>query len=304
MLDRITELMSSQSTLEGIQSDLGALSTTEQELSTGYKINEPSDDPYGASVVVDLNSQLSALSSYASNISDGTAWLNTAGSALSEITNMAQTAQELVVEGANGTNSTTDDQSAADEVNQLIASIKQAANTQYDGNYIFSGTATSTAPYQAGSDDTYQGNDGSITRTIGPGETVQVNTNLSTLLGNGSAAGDGGLLDTLETISSDLSAGNVSALGTTDLQNIQTNLNTLEGMQANVGATTNRLTDASSAVTTMQSSDQTELTSTEDVNMAQAATSYTADEASYNAALQAGAQIVQESLLNFLSAGA
>jgi flagellin-like hook-associated protein FlgL len=54
----------------------------------------------------------------------------------------------------------------------------------------------------------------------------------------------------------------------------------------------------------MSSSDTTQLANTEDVDMAKAATTYSAEEASYNAALQAGAQIVQESLLNFLSPGA
>jgi flagellar hook-associated protein 3 FlgL len=304
MIERITELMSTQQTLSNISNDLDNLTTTESELSSGLKINQPSDDPFGASEAIQLNSQLSALSNYSSNISDGNGWLGAAGGALTDINNMTQTVRQLVVEGANGTDSATDDANAADEVNQLIDSIKQAANTTYNNNYIFSGSALSTAPYTAGSDDSYAGNSGAITRTIGPGSAVQVNTNISSLLGNGTSANDGGLLDTLRTISSDLTSGNTSALGSTDLTNLDANLSTLEGMQANVGALTNRLTDASSQIATMQSTDQSELASTVDANMATTATTYQTEQTSYSAALQAGAQIVQESLLNFLSPGA
>src|ERR1700690_2602524 len=195
-MERITELMTSAQMLTNLSGDLNALNTTETELSTGKRINQPSDDPYGASVVVNLNSQLSAQASYGANISDGTGWLNTASGALTNIDNMVQRVRELAVEGANGTESATDGANAAAEINQLIDQIKQAANTTYNGSYIFAGTLTSTPPYPSGSTDAFQGNTTAISRQVGPGASVQINTDISGLLGNGPSANDGGLLDT------------------------------------------------------------------------------------------------------------
>ncbi len=303
-LERITALMTSQATSADLAADFERVSQTEAELSSGKSINQPSDNPYGASVVLSLNSQLSALSSYAGNISDGTNWLNTAGGALSDIQNMVQTVRELVVEGANGTNNAAADQNAAQEVNQLIDQIKQSANTTYDGSYVFSGTATTSAPYQAGANDTYQGNSGSITREIGPGSSVQINTNIAGILGNGSGSNDGLLLSTLRQISADLSSGTPAAqtsLGTSDLSALDGNLTTLEATQAAVGSVTDRLSIASARIQSTQSADTTELASTQDANMAQLATTYSTEAAGYQAALQAGAQIIQESLLTFLN---
>jgi flagellar hook-associated protein 3 FlgL len=303
-VERITALMTSQATTADLATDFDRLSDTESELSSGKSINQPSDNPYGASVVLSLNSQLSALSSYAGNISDGTNWLNTASGALSDIQNMVQTVRELTVEGANGTNSATSDQSAAQEVNQLIDQIKQTANTSYNGSYVFSGTATTTAPYETGANDAYQGNSGTVTREIGPGSNVQINTNIAGILGSGSGSNDGLLLSTLRQISADLSSGTSAAqtsLGTTDLSALDANLNSLEATQANVGSITNRLSIASAGIQSTQSADNTELASTQDANMAQLATTYSTESAGYQAALQAGAQIIQESLLNFLS---
>ena len=74
---------------------------------------------------------------------------------------------------------------SAAEINQLIDAIKQEANTQYNGQYIFSGTATNTAPYSTATGDVYQGNSGAVTRQIGPNSSLQVNADISSLLGSG-----------------------------------------------------------------------------------------------------------------------
>jgi flagellar hook-associated protein 3 FlgL len=301
VIQRVTGLMTAQGTINDLSGALQRLTATESEMSSGLKITQPSDDPYGASQVVTLNGQLSQLGSYTNNVSDGTAWLNTAGGALTDINSSLQRVRELVVEAGNGTMSAADRSSAAAEVNQLIDSIKGSANTQYNGSYLFSGTATTTAPYQSGATDTYLGDAGTVTRTIGPNTSVAVNTNISALLGSGS--GDGKLLDSLRGVAADLSGGttaNGDALRTTDLTNLDGGLATLGTMQANVGALTDRLTLAASRLQSMQQTDTTQLSNTQDADLAQAAIDYSTEQAAYTAALKAGATIVQTSLVNFL----
>jgi flagellar hook-associated protein 3 FlgL len=211
---------------------------------------------------------------------------------------MVQRVQELVTEASNGTSSTSNDQAMATEVNQLIQSIKQTANTQYNGQYIFSGTSVQTAPYQAGSNDAYQGGTGAVTRAIGPGSSVQVNTDLSQVLGSG--GGDGKLLDTLRTIASDMQSGNASALSGTDLTKLQGNYGSLTQVEANVGAVTDQLSLASSRLSSLQLNDTQVLSNTEDADMAQTEIDFSTQQAALEAALQAGAKIVQTSLMNFL----
>jgi len=298
---RITNQMVTQSVLAEINQAESAMDTTEEQLSSGLTINEPSDNPSGASLAIQLNAQLSQLTGYTNNITDGTAWTEAASSALTTVQDEVQRVQELVVSAGNGTNSQSDLDADADEVNQLISSIKSAANSQYDGQYIFSGSATSTEPYQTATGDTFQGNTSAITRAIAPGTSVQVNANLSSVLGNGSAAGDGGILDTLETIASDLQSGNTSALNSTDLTNLTTNLGQLSQVQTAIGATQDQLQLASTQISNLQTSVTSELSNDEDTNMASAMTTYSNQQAAFEAALQAGASIVQTSLMNFLN---
>jgi flagellar hook-associated protein 3 FlgL len=301
MFGRITTQMTASMTLADLQQSLNRLDTIQQQLSSGKKINQPSDDPYGTSQAMGLNGQLSALNDYTNNITDGTAWTQQATTSLGDIDSMVQRVRELVVQASNGTYTQSDLNASAAEVNQLIDAIKQEANASYNGQYIFSGTSTGTAPYQTGSTDTYQGGTGNVNRLIGPNTTISVNTNISTLLGNGQASNDGGLLDTLRTVVSDMQSGNIGAIGGADLKNLDANFGTLTQMEANVGAISNRLTLASTRIQQLQNSDTAALSNVQDADMATVAINFSTEQAAYQAALKAGANIVQSSLLDFLN---
>jgi flagellar hook-associated protein 3 FlgL len=303
MTERITPAMVTATTLNDINSSLASLERTSDELSSGKTILEPSDNPYGASQVIDLQSQLDGLSSYETNAHEGISWENTASGAMSNISNVLQTVRELLVQTSSGTYNQSDRESIATEVDQLTEAVKQDANTQYAGQYVFSGTSTTTTPYPQGTEDTYQGNNGTITRAIGPGVSVDINTNISTLLGNGQGAADGKLLDTLQTISEHLRGGtteDISALGSSDLKSLEGNIETLSQLQATAGSVTDQLQTAVSRIESLQGSITESLSNTESANIAETSIAYANEQAAYEAALRAGASIIQESLLQFL----
>jgi len=304
MSERITPAMITSSTLNSLNSSLAALERTSDELSSGKTILEPSDNPYGASQVIDLQSQLEGLSSYESSTQDGIAWENTASSAMSSMNQVVQRVRELVVQAANGTNNQSDLSTIALEVEQLTESIKQDADTQYAGQYIFSGTLTTTPPYQQGEkEDEYHGNAETVSRAVGPGATVTISTDISTLLGNGEASGDGKLLDTLRTIVGHLRGGTAEDredLTGSDLQSLDANIETLSQLQATAGSATDQLQSALSRNEDLQTSIAESLSNVDDTNVAATSVTYANEQAAYEAALRASATIVQESLLNFL----
>lgn len=303
MSERITPAMVTSATLNDLNSSLAAMERTTDELSSGKTILEPSDNPYGASQVIDLQSQLDGLSAYESNAQDGIAWENVASSAMTNMNEVTARVRELLVQGANGTYNQSDLEAMALQVEQLTESIKQDANTQYAGQYVFSGTATTTAPYERGEDDEYKGNFESVTRAVGPGASVTITTNIASLLGNGEASKDGGLLDTLRTIAKTMRSGTAEAraeLGDADLQKLEANISTLQGLQAIAGSATDQLQTALTRNEDLQTSITGALSSVDATNIATASITYSNEQAAYEAALRAAATIVQESLLNFL----
>ncbi|HEV3072174.1 MAG TPA: flagellar hook-associated protein FlgL [Solirubrobacteraceae bacterium] len=303
MSERITSTMIAGTTLADINAALNGMQRSESELASGKSIQQPSDNPYGASRAIELQSTIDGMSSYAAGAQDGISWTQTASSALSNINEVGQRVRELLVQASNGVNNPIDRTAIAEEVDQLTATVKQDANTQYAGQYVFSGTLTATPPYKAGAEDEYQGNAGQITRTIGPGASVAINTNISSLLGNGQGSGDGKLLDTLRTISQHLRSGvpaEEAALGSTDLKNLDSNLQALTTMQAGAGAVTSQMRVAASRIEDLQITAAKALSSTQDADLAKVSVAYSSEQAAYNAALRAGASIVQTSLLDFL----
>jgi flagellar hook-associated protein 3 FlgL len=170
---------------------------------------------------------------------------------------------------------------------------------RYAGRQLFSGTATTTAPYGAGS-DAYAGNTGQMAREIGPGVSVNVNTTADTILGSGQAAGDDKLLDTLRDISDHLRAGDGASLRGTDLDRIDKGVESLLTARATNGALTNRLESASSRLAAVEEMTVKSLSDTEDADLAKTMIDLTTQTSAYQAALKAGANIVQSSLMDFL----
>ncbi len=300
---RITPQMVTGATVRDLNSAFAALQRRSSELSTGRSILEPSDNPFGTGQAIDLQSALDGLGSYADDVKESISWESTAASALNSINGVVQNVRELVLQSVSGVDGKSDLENLASEVEQLTESVKQDTSIQYAGQYVFSGTLTATAPYSPGAEDAYHGNEGTISRTISPGMSLQINQTAVTLLGNGAESGDGKLLDVLRTIAKHLREGGPAAqeaLDGSDLQNLDANFETLLKMQAQAGATIDQLQMAEGKLEELRTSTTEALSNVQDANIAQVATEYSGDQAGYEAALKAGSSIVHMSLLEFL----
>lgn len=297
---RITQNMMSGTVLTDLEKAANALNVTQEQISSGKQIQEPSDDPFGTSQALQYSGDLAQNTQYQSNVSDAQGWQSTVDTALSNVNDIVLRARDLVVQGASDTSSASSRSDIASEIDQLIDSLKTEANTQYSGRYVFSGTQTLTQPYQVGStNDAYAGNTSSITREIGQGVQVVVNTPGSTIFGDGTT----GLIATLRQISSDLRSNNGSALQNGDLSALDAAQTTITSQQATVGALSNRLDTATSRLQQLQQATTQQLSNVQDADMAQTMINFSTQQAVYEAALKAGAQIIQPSLMDFLAVG-
>jgi flagellar hook-associated protein 3 FlgL len=304
---RITTSMVQRNVLADLNSLSSKLAKTQSKASSGKEISRPSDDPYNTARAMGLRQTLDANDQYKRNIEDAQGWQDATESALDSITQYVNRAQSLLLEGSTDTADAGARASIAAEIDQIIQGVKETANATYGDKYVFSGTATGTPPYAQGADDTYKGNQGGldpsqpgVLREIGLGVTISINSVGQEILGDGQAAGDGKLLDTLRTISQDLRAGNGPALRGADLKNLTDNLNQVLEVRARNGATTNRLSAADSRLEDISLSVTQQLSDTEDADMAQTLIDFNSQSAAYQSALRAGASIVQTSLMDFL----
>jgi flagellar hook-associated protein 3 FlgL len=303
MSGRITNLMISRSVLTDLNDVSRQLSKTQQKMSSGKEITRPSDDPYGTSRALTLRSDLDGVKQYQRNIGEATAWQNISDAALAKISDAVQRARELTIQAATDSAGQAARNAAAQEIDQLIETVKGEANASYGGSYVFSGTATATKPYAVGGSDAYAGDNGTVAREIGPGVSVPVNVVGQTILGNGQASGDNKLLDVLRDITDNLRGGTAAdgnALRGTDLQRLDSNLDALTQTRATVGATTNRLEAADGRLQQVEETTTSLLSDVEDADMAKTYINFSMQQNVYQSALRAGSNIIQQSLLDFL----
>jgi len=149
------------------------------ELSTGRSVNEPSDNPIAASLLVVNNDQATFNSGHLQNISAVQGQLSTADSTLSSVVTALQQATTLGIEGANGTLSDADRAAIATELQGIQSQLLSLANTSYEGRFVFAGTITNTPPFVADnnvpSGVDYVGNTGVNKVSIGSGYNLAVN---------------------------------------------------------------------------------------------------------------------------------
>jgi flagellar hook-associated protein 3 FlgL len=307
MATRITTSMVQRNVLADLNSISAKLTRTQMKAASNKEISRPSDDPFNASRAMALRQNLNATKQHQRNVEDAMGWQDATEQALDRITETVRGARTLLVQAGSDSTDQTSRDSIAAELEQMIEAIKQNASATYRGSYLFSGGETSTRPYDPGADDTYHGDDGGfnpavpgIVREIGPGVTMTINTVGHETLGRGQAAADGKLLHVLRDAVDHLRAGDGASLRGTDLQRLDTNYDALLEVRAANGARTNRLEAALTRLGEVEESTVKQLSSVEDADIAETLISLNSQTAAYQAALRAGASIVQSSLMDFL----
>jgi flagellar hook-associated protein 3 FlgL len=316
---RLTNNMLSNRVVTDLQSRYRQMSATQEQVSTGKRVNRPSDDPTAAAMERQRTSDLEGIERSQDSVKAGQSYLDAAESGLTSITNILARANELAVQGANGTLSQDNRNSIAAEIDQLTRAAKDALNVKFGDAYVFSGTKSDVPPYSQATGDAYQGDTGAIVREAGAGVTLQLNgpfvplngspagataaLTADTVLGSGTAGGDGRVLATLESLSAHLRGGtaaDITALQTTDLAALRANQTAVSSARAVIGATSNRADAAAARLEDLEDVTTKTLDDLTGVDLAKALIDFTAQQGAYQASLKVGAQIIQPSLLDFI----
>jgi flagellar hook-associated protein 3 FlgL len=302
---RITTSMVQRNVLSDLNSLSEKLAKTQNKASSGKEISRPSDDPFNTARAMGLRQTQAANDQYKKNIEDAQGWQDSTESAMDSITQYVNRAQSLLLEGSTDTADADARKSIAAEIDQIIQGVKETVNAKYNNSYVFAGTATSAPPYTMGADDTYKGNAGGsdpavpgVLREIGPGVTLSINTVGQDVLGDGGS--DGKLLSVLRRVASDLRSGDGDALRGADISDLDSNLDGVLAARAKNGAQSNRLDAALSRLQDLETATTKQLSDTQDADFTQTIMDLNTQSAAYQAALRAGATIVQSSLLDFL----
>ena len=205
-----------------------AMGQAMERLSTGQRINSASDDAAGLAISSKMTSQIRGLDQAVRNTNDAISMIQTADGAAIEVSNMLQRMRELTVQGATGTNTTTDTASLDVEFTALREQIDFIANnTQWNGMAILDGTAGGTV-----------GTTRAVSFQVGANnaQTVSIDFGDFNLAAGATAAAAGVAKGALGTDLSAVSVTTASAISTLD-----TAIAGVNSQRASYGAMINRL---------------------------------------------------------------
>ena len=181
---RISTSMLNGNAVSAILQDQSNLSNTQQQLASGLKINNPSDNPVGAAQLLALNNISSQDTQYTTNGQAANTNLTLEQTALSSSTSTLQSIRDLVLQANSGTNTPSDLKAIGTQIQTLEQQLMSTANTKNDaGQYLFSGYMQSTQPFVRGGSGsvTYAGDSGTSTIALDSG-TPAAPTNSATMV--------------------------------------------------------------------------------------------------------------------------
>lgn len=143
---RVTDRALQDSYLITYRNTKDRLRKIQEQLTNQSKINRPSDDPLANSKIMRLNADLDSLEMYRGNIATSLASINTS---INAMTGIQQQMDGLLTTLTSIENATAGSQldTYADQIDNVLNSILDYANTENGGNYVFGGTNYKTKPF-------------------------------------------------------------------------------------------------------------------------------------------------------------
>jgi len=272
----------------------------QEQIATGKRVNRPSDDPADTGKILSLRSEGIRLDTFSSNIETGIQTLSFSTSTLRGAADLVQRVQQLTVQGVNDTMDQNGRDAIAAEINQVLESLLQIANTTRAGKYIYAGTETTTRAFTETRNSSgdisavaYNGNREKIDYQIGPGINVQVNQPGEEVFV------DNGLFNTIIRIRDSLRNGALSYVRD-ELGNIDVQQNDILGIISKMGGvtstlllTSNRIEDTKLSINELQAS-------AESADFAELVLNLKEEETVFQAALASSSLIFRTSILDYL----
>jgi len=225
------------------------------ELSSGVSITSLSQNPVGAGENVLLLNQIQQDDSFTQSSDLVTGQLQVADSALGSVLSELTQAVSLATSANNGTMSAGDVKSIGSQISGILDEVQSLANTSYQGQYIFAGGQTGTAPFATSTASSpavtnYNGDEGINYLELPNGQKIQLNVPGDQIFLGGGASGVS-VFGALNALVADYSTGTVNTgEAVEDTETLGAALNFVSQQRVTVDNSITQITAASSATTT------------------------------------------------------
>ncbi|ANE56924.1 flagellar hook-associated protein FlgL [Methylomonas sp. DH-1] len=301
---RISTSWNHQLGLTAMLDQQSKLNETQLKLSSGKKYLNPAENAVAATSMLNFEQNIKENEQYQTNIGAARQRLGLEESNLANATDVLHRIRELTVQALNDTNTQTNRQQIAMEVDELNKQLLSIANTKNaNGEYLFSGYASDRPAFTDTPDYAYQGDANQRQIAIGPnrlvtdgdpGEAVFGTIQLAPL----SAGSIDNVLQAVAQLSSDLKSNTPNKLSLDDLDRA---LVRFDNVRAAAGARLNALDDQENLNADYILDNKATASDIGDLDYAEALSKFNQQQIALQAAQHAFTKVQNLSLFNYIS---
>lgn len=298
------------------QADINQLS---QEVSTGTRLQEPQDDPWAWSQALLMKQNIRESKTFQNNMTFAQNANQATENALDQLSDLLVQTKQLAI-GSISANSQQSLAAQSDSMKQILQQAGNLMNTQYNGFYVFGGSATQTPPFKTGNDPTatdylqYQDSTDPSAQTpveVRIGKELMAQANLGydnsyspsqppfTFADPNNPGHYTTVQSVLKQVQAAIQQGNTSQISNL-LTSIDAASNQVAQYQAQVGTRLSSLQTQSSTLQDVTVNQQTALSDAQDTDMAKVITQLQQKQTTFQAALQVTAMVGKLSLTQYL----
>jgi len=301
---RVTQNITTSNFISYINQHAENLLKTQQQIASQKRINKSSDDPIGMGQVLGYRTNLAVTDQYQENIGQGMTRIEFNELTLDLASDLVDTSRELAAEYSGPTHSAAARQSVALQIKDLYDQVMQMANSKFNGNYIFSGHATNTAPFSHDADfnATYNGDDGKFQIMVSDGVEVNIVADGRKIFQN-AANGGVNIFDELKNLIDGLEnpdpvAGSAQIEATANV--LQAGRDQINSRRSEYAPVLYRLQATDEYLTNLRPKVEEAMATLEQADITKAVVELQNLELAYETTIATAARIIQPSLLDFL----
>ena len=269
-----------------------SLLKTQEQLSSGKRINRLSDDPIGIGQALGYRKTIAKIDQYGENIDYAQLHIQTVDDILATVSDLLKDAKDIAADLDPDMRDM-----LADQVVNIRDQVFQLANYQSNGNYIFAGDLTDTQPFEldtATGTYSYAGDNGTKDQFIGDGLQMSIEADGSAIF-----QGSADVFDTLNNLESALRTDDTSGIND-QLSQLEDAIQGLNDIRAVNAGKSNRMEATKNYNESFKVTVQGLLSGVEDADKVAAAVEWQAQQTAYETTLATAAQLIQPTLMDFL----
>lgn len=323
---RVTQNMLNNNMLLNVNDSLNRMSKQQEMLSTGRKVNRPSDDPIAAIRGVLYRTNISENLQLRKNTDEAFNWLEQSEKSIGEGVSVLTRVKELLTQAANDTYGPEERDKIMGEIENIRDHLGSIANTRYVDKYIFNGEQTLTPPYDENTKQLIATGNVNPNKNLNNKQielevSVGIKIPINVQPGQPDVPGPGAdglfyasskafdpagttekresVFETLKNVMTDLKNSDSSKIRQ-DLEKVQAHIDNFLQIRARAGAAMNRIELTQDRLDTQNYGNEKMLSDAEDADLAKVIMDLQNNENIHRAALSAGSRIIQPTLMDFL----